>query len=850
PMVAMTSAALDKPIDVKATFPVDEMATEPKTNGVHDVLFDEADSDLSKSLVQPIDPKPTWNGDHPIIDTSGPIDGAAQFLPDSQTDVNSLFDGSELGATSVTNAVEAPTSDARDEPGPQTATTTQESNETTQHVPETQLEPKEEGSDQVKLPDDMDISQDESTLSSALSENAPPTKPMKELSLETDKVSASSLLPPTQSPTNADHEMEDAPTSGKVRSREDDDDDDIAPDAKRTKTEDTANPALFKVPELPLQPNGNGNGTTPSSADQSGVQSAVAYDNWLADPLTGPQYKFLAERIRNTKKIKVSQFFKDPVDILAYPTYTSFVPHPMDLSVMESKLREQTYDNIGHFMEDLDLIINNCVAFNGKEHAVTQAAYNMRAYFLKGMGKMPKGDGATAVAKPKPKKPSVSTQPSKARRESVQRVSAPPTAKSPTLPAPMAASPQTPWPLGTDGMPLIRRDSSSTNDRPKREIHRPPSKDLPYNTAKPKKKKYQQELKFCESVMSEIMKPKYAKFAFPFLSPVDPVALNIPTYLKIIKKPMDFGTIDKNLKAGQYQNAKDFHADASLVFSNCYKFNPEGDGVYMMGKQLNELFDSLWKEKTEWLAQHAPTSDPQSPEPAYSEDEEEEEEEVDRAQSQYLALQQQIAALNEAAQQLLQQRKRPSPKVAGKKKSTKPPPAPKRKGTLAVPPPVKPSKTKPRVKAPAPLTFAQKQEISDGISTLGDADMRRAVQIIRNGCPNLASVNDDEMEIDMDEINDDTLRELFKFIKQVRGPKGTVVDEDFEPTRASHKATAAKPKKNKPMGKREQEESIRKIEEALHAFQNSASGSSQSPPANHQDESSGDDDSGSESEEE
>jgi bromodomain-containing factor 1 len=129
------------------------------------------------------------------------------------------------------------------------------------------------------------------------------------------------------------------------------------------------------------------------------------------------------------------------------------------------------------------------------------------------------------------------------------------------------------------------------------------------------------------------------------------------------------------------------------------------------------------------------------------------------------------------------------------------------------------------------LSFAQKQEISEGISTLGDADMRKAVQIIRNGCPHLANVHDDEMELDMDEINDETLRELFKFIKSIRGPKGGVIaDDDFEPPQPVRKQTTSRPKKNKPMGKTEQEDNMRKIQEKLQSFQGGASGSSQSPP--------------------
>lgn len=187
---------------------------------------------------------------------------------------------------------------------------------------------------------------------------------------------------------------------------------------------------------------------------------------------------------------------------------------------------------------------------------------------------------------------------------------------------------------------------------------------------------------------------------------------------------------------------------------------------------------------------------------------------------------------------------------------------------LAVPPPVKSGKPKAKAKPPQPLSFAQKQDISEGISTLGDADMRKAVQIIRNGCPHLANVHDDEMELDMDEINDETLRELLKFIKSLRGPKGgmsSAADDDFEPPRLVHKqSTASRPKKNKPMGKTEQEDNMRKIQEKLQSFQGGASGSSQSPPgmsmvrdvddviltgAAHEEESS-DDDSGSESEEE
>ncbi|KAF2689470.1 Bromodomain-containing protein [Lentithecium fluviatile CBS 122367] len=856
PMAVMTSSTFDTvPLDLKPTsLPMaDPMTIDTDTNGVHDLHVDDQD----------VAPLPTMNGNHKSFDTalatepttnvSSGIEGVAQFLPDSQADNNSLFGGSEADAPSIRNALEAPTSDVRDEAGPDASATTQPSSESTQKVPETQLP-----STGLPQSDDMDLNQDAPDATATTNTStAPPTKPMNDLRIETQDTT--SQLPFSQSPTNLDQEMEDAPASGKVRPREDDLDDaqDEERDAKRTKTMVEADEqAEFKVPPVPNH-SGQSNGSAPSAASgqqHSFVQEAASYKDWPTAPINEAQRRFLLERIRNTKKIKVSLAFKEPVDFIALniPQYPDFVKNPMDLGTMETKLKGGGYHQIVDFMKDLDQMVTNSELFNGKDHPVTQNGYNMRAYFLKGCDRLPReGEEPAKPSKPV-KKPTASTAP-KPRRESRTAT----TAKSPTAPTPTAASPNNPWPLQSDGLPLIRRDSSSANDRPKREIHRPPSKDLPYSTAKPRKKKYQQELKFCESVVAEIMKPKYAKFSYPFLAPVDPVALNIPSYLKIIKNPKDFGTIEKDLKAGAYQSAKDFYKDANLVFQNCYKFNIEGDEVHKMGKQLHELFNSLWSEKGEWLAQHAPEAEPQSPGSGYSDEEdEEEEEEADPAQAQFLAIQQQIAQLNETAQQLLQQQKgkRTSPKAPSKKKSKSSAMAqPKRRNTqLSVPPPPpKAGKPKARAKAPAPLSYTQKQEISDGISTLGDADMRRAVQIIRNGCPNLANTNDDEMELDMDEINDDTLRELFKFIKSVRGPRGAVADDDFEPPRpVQRQNTASRPKKNKPMGKSEQEDSLRRIQEKMQSFNGAVSGSSQSPPANNDETSDDDDESASESEEE
>ena len=47
----------------------------------------------------------------------------------------------------------------------------------------------------------------------------------------------------------------------------------------------------------------------------------------------------------------------------------------------------------------------------------------------------------------------------------------------------------------------------------------------------------------------------------------------VPDYPKIVKNPMDLGTIHEKLKRNQYPSHLEFAADVRLVFSNCRLFN-------------------------------------------------------------------------------------------------------------------------------------------------------------------------------------------------------------------------------------------------------------------------------------
>ncbi|XP_051994884.1 bromodomain-containing protein 4 isoform X2 [Xyrauchen texanus] len=80
------------------------------------------------------------------------------------------------------------------------------------------------------------------------------------------------------------------------------------------------------------------------------------------------------------------------------------------------------------------------------------------------------------------------------------------------------------------------------------------------------------------------------QFAWPFHSPVDAVKLNLPDYYKIIKNPMDMGSIKKRLENSYYSNAQECIQDFNTMFTNCYIYNKPGDDIVLMAEALEKAF--------------------------------------------------------------------------------------------------------------------------------------------------------------------------------------------------------------------------------------------------------------------
>ncbi|RQM09664.1 hypothetical protein DD237_007105 [Peronospora effusa] len=90
-----------------------------------------------------------------------------------------------------------------------------------------------------------------------------------------------------------------------------------------------------------------------------------------------------------------------------------------------------------------------------------------------------------------------------------------------------------------------------------------------------------------------------------FNTPVDPVALKLPTYTTIVEHPMDLGTIKRKCAAGEYLELEDFALDVRLVFENAMLFNPESHYIHVDAEiLLNRFNESVKAEQNRQAKRH------------------------------------------------------------------------------------------------------------------------------------------------------------------------------------------------------------------------------------------------------
>lgn len=226
--------------------------------------------------------------------------------------------------------------------------------------------------------------------------------------------------------------------------------------------------------------------------------------------------------------------------------------------------------------------------------------------------------------------------------------------------------------------------------------------------------------------------------AWPFNEPVDPVALNIPDYFDIITHPMDLGTIQKNLEAGDYSTIGEFADDVRLVWSNAQTYNPPGHQINLMAKQLSSYFNRLFsKIQAKFGSEEA------------SVDSLEYDSTKDHMTS-ISELRDSMKSVREELQRLRREKSITTPSAS---------PAVKRR-----------PKSQPKEDT-REMTYQEKHALSLAINNLAPENLGKVVQIIHQRMPNLAQSSPEEIEIDIDSLDNGTLRALERYVKSVQKKK-------------------------------------------------------------------------------
>ena len=85
---------------------------------------------------------------------------------------------------------------------------------------------------------------------------------------------------------------------------------------------------------------------------------------------------------------------------------------------------------------------------------------------------------------------------------------------------------------------------------------------------------------------------------WPFQTPVDTIKLGLPDYFKLIKYPMDLGTVKKRLEHNYYWCSEECIHDVSTMFQNCYLYNKPGEVKIINWNNNGDRINCLINDKT------------------------------------------------------------------------------------------------------------------------------------------------------------------------------------------------------------------------------------------------------------
>ncbi|XP_073334290.1 bromodomain-containing protein 3-like isoform X2 [Pagrus major] len=479
------------------------------------------------------------------------------------------------------------------------------------------------------------------------------------------------------------------------------------------------------------------------------------------------QLKFMQNVvIKSLWKHHFSWPFYQPVDAVALglSDYHTIITSPMDLGTIKKRLENNYYWSASECMQDFNTMFTNCYIYNKPTDDIVLMALALEKVFLQKVAQMAREEVEVLpqAAKGKGKK---SSSPG-GQNPTATTCSSATTPTSESSLSYASSSPSSVAKKTSQSSPkktgLKRKDDAITDlSSTERRMRRRTSQDARPN----------EQLKFCNDILKEMLSKKHVAYAWPFYKPVDAVALELHDYHDIIKYPMDLSTVKKKMDRGEYQDAQGFAADVRLIFSNCYKYNPPHHDVNALARKLQSVFEQRFAQMPEESVELiSPMSGASAKSSGFgglsvnssakfsrSDSSEERATRLAELQEQLKAVHEQLTALSEVPVMKPKKKKEKEKKEEGRQ-STGSTYSSSRQ-------PWKRSKDWDSDDESLPMTYDEKHQLSLDINRLPGLKLGRVVHIIQTLEPSMGDSNPDEIEIDFEILKPSTLRELEQYVK-------------------------------------------------------------------------------------
>jgi len=121
--------------------------------------------------------------------------------------------------------------------------------------------------------------------------------------------------------------------------------------------------------------------TTPAPPQKSVPRKGAKKKNSKSGPTLTEIHNSIRKVVNALVANENSWPFREPVTEDIAPQYFDVVKEPMDLKKMSRKNNSRQYKSIGAFQYDFELMISNCIKYNGEDDLITPVGIKLAAFF-------------------------------------------------------------------------------------------------------------------------------------------------------------------------------------------------------------------------------------------------------------------------------------------------------------------------------------------------------------------------------------------------------------------------------------------------------------------------------------